>query len=246
MWYSMGTVLRRIRRQAVDRFVRYSPVAWNRDLPAETLQAIYDQQGWTGPEGAWRQRSVDRLCLRIHELYAVLGRPVRLLDVACFGGDYFGRLVQQGDIAARLSYTGIDVTPRYVAYARSRWREYANAQFVEGSALTLPYPNQSFDIVFNSGMLIHIDDPAACINEFARVASAYALVETTVAPYLARDFANKGYQRFLNRVYGLSYVRELLCRVGTIVDETTVPYKRNHSVLFELVPYSVRRDPPVA
>jgi len=85
--------------------------------------------------------------------------PVKVLDVACFSGDYFGKLMGQQGMGDMLRYTGVDVTERYVENCKKRWAAYTNAEFRCGSAKELPFQDKAFDIVFNSGMLIHIDDP---------------------------------------------------------------------------------------
>ena len=91
----------------------------------------------------------------VRELSKVLGGAVAVLDVACFTGDTFGRLTDQDGVQGKFRYTGVDVTPKYVARAAQRWQGHANAEFIQGSAMGLAFDDSSFDLVFNSGMLIH-------------------------------------------------------------------------------------------
>jgi len=217
---------------------KYDVGLWESGLAPEVLQDVYDKQGWEGRAGEYRHRSVERLVANIDSLYRQLGRPVTLLDVACFSGDYFGQLMQHQDMAKMLKYTGADVTPKYVGNCKRRWAAYPNATFQVGSALSLPFPDRSFDIVFNSGMLIHIDDAAGAIGEFIRVASRMVLIQTTVDKDQKPKFIdeNKSGPKFIDRIYRYDYIRDLIAERARIVAAVEVPAPPDYthlSVLFE-------------
>jgi ubiquinone/menaquinone biosynthesis C-methylase UbiE len=216
----------------------YKPDMWESGLATQDLQKVYDAQGWSGALGQWRQRNLDRLVANIRELHQSHRRAVTLLDVACFSGDYFGRLIEVPGVGESLQYTGVDVTPKYVHNAATRWSNHPNAGFQVASALDLPFPNGAFDIVFNSGMLIHIDDPRSAIANFARVAGHRVIVETTVDHDQERDFIdeNKSGPDFIDRVYRTAYIRGLINDVATVTRETEVPYQKHVSILFEAAP----------
>lgn len=65
---------------------------------------------------------------------------------------------------------GVDPNPAMLAVARNR-AEAAGvaAQFVEGTAYHLPFPDASFDAVRCERVYQHLDDPAAATAEIARV-----------------------------------------------------------------------------
>ncbi|MFT3788622.1 MAG: class I SAM-dependent methyltransferase [Tepidisphaeraceae bacterium] len=217
---------------------KYESANWEKHLDTGLLQSVYDKQGWDGPMGLWRRRSAGRLIEEVAKLHGELKRKVRVLDVACFSGDYFARLDEQPTLAGMFEYTGVDVTPKYVTFAASRWSGKPHARFQEASAKQLPFADDEFDLVFNSGMLIHIDDPAACINEFARVAAHMLFVETTIQATLTHDFIdeNKSGDSFIDRVYRPDFIRGLIGNVAAIRYETTVPYGRHESILIEATP----------
>lgn len=69
--------------------------------------------------------------------------------------------------AAGLAVTGIDVNAALLTIAA----EYAPAaQFREASAEQIPFPDDSFDLVFLGHVLHETDDPAAALREARRVA----------------------------------------------------------------------------
>jgi ubiquinone/menaquinone biosynthesis C-methylase UbiE len=216
----------------------YDPAAWQERFDVQALQSVYDKSGWQGPAGEWRQRSVDQLAQRILELFTLNGKPVRVLDVACFTGDYLGRVMEKKDMGSMLNYTGVDVTPKYVQRCTERWKHLSNATFQVASALQLGFPEKHFDIVFNSGMLIHVADPETCIRGFARVAKHFMLIETTVDPRMKEDFRdeNKSGENFIDRVYRPGYIEKFIADVSDVVKRTDIPYQHNISSLYTCKP----------
>jgi ubiquinone/menaquinone biosynthesis C-methylase UbiE len=216
----------------------YRPANWEEKLDTTLLQNVYDKQGWSGLAGNWRMRSAERLATRIRQISAESNAPVRLLDVACFSGDYLAKLIEMGISGRELIYHGVDVTPKYVENSARRFAHCPFASFSVASAYDLGFEDGRFDMVFNSGMLIHVDDPGRCLAEFIRVAGVEVLIETTIGPGQSVDFVdeNKSGPDFIDRVYRLDYIRQLISRGAKIVRETMVPYRRYHSTLFEATP----------
>ena len=67
--------------------------------------------------------------------------------------------------------TGIDMTPQMLAKARAAAAEMGltNADFVEGEAERLPFPDASFDVVISNGVIDLIPDKDAVFAELYRV-----------------------------------------------------------------------------
>ena len=67
--------------------------------------------------------------------------------------------------------TGIDMTPQMLAKARAAASEMglANADFVEGEAERLPFPDGRFDVVISNGVIDLIPDKDAVFAELNRV-----------------------------------------------------------------------------
>jgi SAM-dependent methyltransferase len=97
----------------------------------------------------------------------------RLLEVGC-GSGYYSE-VFAGLVPGGVSYTGIDYSEAMIARARAN---YPLAAFKVADATRLPYPDGTFDIVFNGVSLMHIIDYPAAICEAARVAGRYCVLHT--------------------------------------------------------------------
>lgn len=74
----------------------------------------------------------------------------KVLDIGCGTGEY-------SDSFRPDSYTGIDISPVYIAYAKKTKR----GNFLRMDATNLSFPNQSFDIVFISDLIHHLEDNGA-------------------------------------------------------------------------------------
>jgi SAM-dependent methyltransferase len=90
---------------------------------------------------------------------------LRWLDVGCGNGAFTEMLVER---CAPASIDGIDPSEKQLTYARTRLP--ANlAQFRQGDAMALPFPNDTFDVAVMSLVIFFVPDPATGVAEMARV-----------------------------------------------------------------------------
>ena len=93
----------------------------------------------------------------------------RVLDVGSGAGT--DSLVAAQMVGASGRVTGIDMTPEMVERARrsSEAMGAANVEFVEGEVETLPFPDESFDVVISNGVIDLVPDKDAVFREIFRV-----------------------------------------------------------------------------
>ncbi len=140
----------------------YDPLAWERLCHIPNLKSIYDEVGWTGYRD--RNRRV------IKEILGTDG-PWSALDAGCFIGMYSPILDDCG-----AAYTGIDITPKFIAEAKML---YPRHEFLVADVESLPFASDSFDLVFCFGLLIHLSNPQKAISELWRVTRRTLLVEAS-------------------------------------------------------------------
>ena len=93
----------------------------------------------------------------------------RVLDLGSGAGT--DSLVAAQMVGASGRVTGIDMTPEMLERARRSAEAMGatNVEFVEGEAETLPFPDESFDVVISNGVIDLIPDKDAVFREIFRV-----------------------------------------------------------------------------
>ena len=90
---------------------------------------------------------------------------LRWLDVGCGNGAFTEMLVER---CAPASVRGIDPSEAQLAYARARPASRV-AQFRQGDAMALPFPDDTFDAAVMPLVIFFVPDPAKGVAEMARV-----------------------------------------------------------------------------
>ena len=145
------------------------------------------------------------------------------LEVGCNAGNQLLLLQRMG--YANLS--GVELQPYALETARSRTRKISLTQ---GSALALPYKDNSFDLVFTSGVLIHIapQDLSRALDEIHRCTRTFiwgmeyyspSITEVNYRGHGALLWKMDYVQRYLEQFEDL----ELVCR-------QQIPYLKNANV----------------
>jgi SAM-dependent methyltransferase len=99
-------------------------------------------------------------------LDGIVFRDKRVLEIGLGQGAESEQIIRRGAI-----WSGIDLTPESVTRVRARLnsRKLPYERLELGSALRLPFPAASFEIVFSHGVLHHIPEIGVAQNEIARV-----------------------------------------------------------------------------
>jgi SAM-dependent methyltransferase len=118
----------------------------------------------------WQAQPVEEIYESVGQIHAEIQRWLRLpgariLEVGAGSGRDSLRLAQAGARVCILDYSE-------AALASTRSMIGGDAQgirLLRGNALSLPFPDESFDLVFHQGLLEHFRDPAPLLAENARV-----------------------------------------------------------------------------
>ena len=97
-----------------------------------------------------------------------LARPeAQVLDLCCGTGDMTSALLAERPANAE-PVIGLDFSPQMLAKARTKYIG-ANAHWVEGDAMHLPYPDNSFDLVTSAFGFRNLTNYTAALAEIHRV-----------------------------------------------------------------------------
>ena len=117
----------------------------------------YDRIGWIGSLGTghiYRKRALMRGGLKA---------GMTVLDVACGTGAVTRAILQVLGGSGRV--TGVDPSPGMLAQARA----HVPAEFCEGQAEALPFPDDTFDFLTMGYALRHVQDLQTAFAEYRRV-----------------------------------------------------------------------------
>jgi ubiquinone/menaquinone biosynthesis C-methylase UbiE len=164
-------------RAAFRRFLRGArddhgkrPALWNRFYGMDWGDTTTNNYGFAPAEGDHPQRFQ-------HQMYRELLRRLKdkravepglaLLEVSCGRGGGLNAFVAAAP--GIFKATGLDVAANAIAFCRSTYGESDRLRFVEGSALELPFPDASFDVVINVEASNDYGDRPRFFSEVARV-----------------------------------------------------------------------------
>ncbi len=123
-----------------------------------TFAQLYERHVVPGKFTPWAQDLIGRA--------RPIGPADRVLDLGCGTGIVARKLRERLGGAARI--VGVDANPGMLAHARELCPE---VDWREGNAMTLPFDDAAFDIVFCQEMLQFVPDRPAAVREILRVLS---------------------------------------------------------------------------
>lgn len=102
----------------------------------------------------------------LHRLDAIDFEGQRVLEIGLGQGADSEQIIRRGAI-----WSGLDVSPESISRVstRLRLRGLPYERLEQGTALSMPFPDNSFDIVFSHGVLHHVPDIIGVQREIARV-----------------------------------------------------------------------------
>ncbi|MFZ1009561.1 MAG: pseudaminic acid biosynthesis-associated methylase [Candidatus Sulfotelmatobacter sp.] len=150
-------------------------------------------------------------------------KDATFLEVGCNAGNQLLLLQRMG----YTNLSGIELQPYALEIARSRTR---NILLAQGSALSIPYGDASFDIVFTSNVLIHIApaDLRRAVDEIYRCARKFIWGMEYYAPSVT-EVNYRGHSQLL---WKMDYAQKYLSRFSDLelVREQRIPYLEGANV----------------
>lgn len=152
-----------------------------------------------------------------------IAKTASFLEVGCNTGNQLLLLRKMG----YENLSGVELQPYALEIAR---RRFPGASLQQGSALDLPHPDSAFEVVFTSGVLIHIspDDLPRAMDEIHRCAKSYIWG----FEYFSAEVAEVRYRGHDGLLWKMDYARKYLERFADLelVRQTKLPYRENANV----------------
>ena len=152
-----------------------------------------------------------------------IARDASVLEVGCNTGNQLLLLQEMG----YKNLSGIELQPYALEIARQR---LPGVSLQLGSALGLPHEDSTFDLVFTSGVLIHISptDLPRAMDEIYRCSRKYIWA----LEYYAPEVTEVTYRSHTGLLWKMDYARRYLERFPDLelVREQRVPYLKNENI----------------
>ena len=160
------------------------------------------------------------------EIKKIYSPKMSILDVGCGVGHYLRSFRKRVD--KNIIYTGVDITERYIKLAQ---KIFPTARFKVGDALDLPFPSNSFNIVFSNNLIQHMALPLnKFISELIRVSKTYVILRYPSAKdnYIIKEapaIDEKGNLKdwFYLNLYTDEYIKKVVgknLKIDTILDNS--------------------------
>ncbi len=156
-------------------------------------------------------------------------KDASILEIGCNSGNQLLLLSKMG----WSNLSGLELQPHAIEIARSR---LPGAVFRQGSAFALPWQDRSFDLVFTSGVLIHVSpqDLPRVLNEIYRTTRNYIWC----SEYYAPEATEVRYRDHGELLWKMDYARCYLERFPDLemIKEERLPYlkSQNTDIVFLL------------
>jgi SAM-dependent methyltransferase len=147
-WYSL---LSNLDRDAAIRFLNYGYASLNGEQVA--LQAADEP---------------DRYAIQLYH-HVASGSAIEGKDVLEVGSGRGGGASYIARYLRPKSYTGLDICKPAIRFSTARYADQDNLAFRVGNALSLPFADQSFDVVVNVESAQHYGDMGRFLDEVHRV-----------------------------------------------------------------------------
>ena len=138
----------------------------DQEIDLEEIREFYDDVYYSGASASAASQ-IPRHYFRLFKRLKI-SRGAHVLDVACGTGEWLDACARED-----CSISGVDLSSKAIAVCEERLPQ---GNFYAQPAETLPFDDDSFDVVTCLGSLEHFVDPVSSLKEMARVAKADAKI----------------------------------------------------------------------
>lgn len=112
----------------------------------------------------WKNYVTDTLTF--FKTWANLPSDAVILDVACGTGELERLLAAENP---HQQIVGVDLSEQMLAQAKRKLQAFPHINFQQATVRSLPFPDQSFDVVISANSFHYFDDPLLSLQEMQRV-----------------------------------------------------------------------------
>ena len=114
-----------------------------------------------------------------------------VLDVGCGTGILFEHLSNRVKLLV-----GLDTSSRILGEAKRRAKRFSNVAILRADADSIPFPNETFDMVFAITVLQNTPNPLLTLQEMKRVSKHRSVIAVTG---LKKEFTQESFMKLLSK-----------------------------------------------
>lgn len=158
------------------QYNRKEELNWYKKISPDQLQMLLRPNGLWGEGQEIENKGRQKIREIIQELIKRKKGKVSVLDIGCGTGMDYESFKKY---KLKVDYTGLDAVPAILNNAQRRYRK---GNFLLGEIENLPFPNNSYDIVFTRHVLEHLPGYKKAISELFRVARHIIIIDFFITP----------------------------------------------------------------
>lgn len=228
------SILRRTMRSARDDHSN-RPALWNRFYALDWGETTTNNYGFAPAAGDHPQRFQHQMYRELLRLLAAkrpLQPGLKLLEVSCGRGGGLNAFL--GAAPGVFDATGLDVAGSAIAFCRASYGEDERRRFIEGSALDLPFPEGSFDVLLNVEASNDYGDRPRFFAEVARVLKPDGVFVYT------DSFRSSQVEQMQRELAGAGFVAEFTDVTGNVAEACRLDSPRRREVIQRHAPLIAR------
>jgi len=105
---------------------------------------------------------------------------MKVFDVGCGVGHFYPAFEE---LDQQVVYYGCDISEEYIDVANEIFKEKANVEFLKEDIYDLALPDNSYDIVFSYGTLLHFPDFYRPVSELFRVSKKHLFLRLLLSDH---------------------------------------------------------------
>ncbi|MDP2652772.1 MAG: class I SAM-dependent methyltransferase [Candidatus Omnitrophota bacterium] len=183
----------------------------------EVYRKLYDPDGWTASQAFQKQYQRGCEIQKLAKPYFPPGKRLHVLDIGCNAGGFLKPFADKGD-----DVCGIDLDDRYFAFGESQ----GVGNLFKSSLAELMPQQKSFDLILDSHVLEHTDDPVAELRRIKALLSDGGFVYLEVPdfdPAVKADLLAE-IENAHNWYFDEFYLMQMLASMGFQVMEVRKPF----------------------
>ena len=167
-------------------------------------EEVWDKRWEEMRRNAFQATSLDLFAKKAYSCFSkwISSSDKMILEAGCGTGRFCIKIAEDNPSS---TVVGLDISKNAIKLARegARIRGLKNVKFVQGHIFNMPFPDNTFDVVFSEGVVEHFHDFKDAVQEKIRVTKIGGKIITAVPNWYC--FPHTIYKKIVGKNYEYGY-----------------------------------------